>query len=194
MAVKQQSNAFRNIGGIKYKNYADLAQDDTTNAAIVEEARKLYHKVRIIPNRSFGFKQVFVALKRKVCIDCGTDEMAAGYFGTAFMVHLHIWNSITQPAERPYMLCWSCVEKRLERMLQPGDFTDCFLNEVNTRLQSLKAEIKSIPLEVEDGQIVNGHMRARVAAELGLPITVKTLPDGKTHTVTAHQLLHLLNK
>lgn len=78
MAVKQQSKAFRNIDGIKYVNYADLAQDEIMNSIIVADAKKLYKLVRIIKNVSFGFDQVFVAKpmlpKDRELVITGTEE------------------------------------------------------------------------------------------------------------------------
>jgi len=61
MAIKNQSNAFRIINGVKYSNYCDLAMTDEINAQKVAEAKAQYNKVRKIKNTTFGFYQLFVS-------------------------------------------------------------------------------------------------------------------------------------
>jgi hypothetical protein len=43
------------------------------------------------------------------------------------MVNQELWDIVTNPED--YMLCVGCVEDRLGRELNSGDFTSCRLNE-----------------------------------------------------------------
>jgi hypothetical protein len=58
---KHQTNCYRNIGGIKYKNYADLIYGDKENKAVIQEAKAKFGKVKIITHWSKEYKQLFVA-------------------------------------------------------------------------------------------------------------------------------------
>ncbi len=59
--MKHQTNCYRNIKGVEYKNYADLIYSDVENKKVVEEAKAEFSKVRVIKHWTGDFQQVFVA-------------------------------------------------------------------------------------------------------------------------------------
>ena len=60
MAFKHQAHCYRNIGGVRFENHADLIYGEEENAKVVAEARAKYRRVRII-KRDVDLKAVFVA-------------------------------------------------------------------------------------------------------------------------------------
>lgn len=60
MAFKHQANCYRNIKGEKYINYCDLIMGDEENILAIENAKKEFSKVKIIPHWSKEYKQLFV--------------------------------------------------------------------------------------------------------------------------------------
>jgi hypothetical protein len=63
MAYKHQSHCYRNIGGVRYENIADLIYAAEESDHIEREARSDYKKVRIILHKD-GFYQLFVTNRR----------------------------------------------------------------------------------------------------------------------------------
>lgn len=60
-----------------------------------------------------------------LCMDCGIDTNTEYY-----MVHDHIWRSITHgKGERYGFLCLKCLERRLGRTLTAKDFPELPANE-----------------------------------------------------------------
>lgn len=57
------------------------------------------------------------------CADCDMDTSEEYY-----MVHDILWDSITH--DRYIMLCILCLERRLGRRLNAGDFTDAIVNDL----------------------------------------------------------------
>lgn len=57
------------------------------------------------------------------CLDCNINT---GEIDEYYMVHDHVW-LYANPGDHG-MLCISCLEGRLGRMLQPSDFTDAPVN------------------------------------------------------------------
>lgn len=55
-----------------------------------------------------------------MCMDCEKHETE---FNEYYMVHSHIWESITVNNEVYGLLCIGCLEDRLGRELRPNDFT-----------------------------------------------------------------------
>jgi hypothetical protein len=61
------------------------------------------------------------------CIDCGLDTATAG---ECYMVHSRLWLAAGMEPWGGY-LCVGCLEARLRRKLEPGDFTDSLLNRLS---------------------------------------------------------------
>lgn len=59
------------------------------------------------------------------CLDCQKNPLVLSEY---YMVHDSIWESVVKPKDREGMLCVSCLENRLGRRLDPGDFSVCLLN------------------------------------------------------------------
>lgn len=59
--VKHQSDCYRVINGIRYENFMDLVQGDIENAKGIEEAKKLFSKVKKIKHWTGEYYQLFVA-------------------------------------------------------------------------------------------------------------------------------------
>lgn len=66
--------------------------------------------------------QLFSDMARFACQDCPQDTLGGDYY----MVHNELWNRVHP--NRAGMLCLPCLEKRVGRRLQPGDFTDAQIN------------------------------------------------------------------
>lgn len=58
MPFKHQSQCYRNINGVKFKNGADLIYSDEENQRLIKEAKSQYKKVRIIKTK-YGYSQLF---------------------------------------------------------------------------------------------------------------------------------------
>ncbi len=59
--VKNQAKCYRNIGGVRFKNYADLIMGEVENNQVIAEARQNFKKVKIITHWTKEYKQLFVA-------------------------------------------------------------------------------------------------------------------------------------
>lgn len=59
-----------------------------------------------------------------LCADCSVD---VDYIQENYMVHDHVWQGAGM-SPRGGRLCVKCIEKRLGRKLNRGDFTLCPLN------------------------------------------------------------------
>lgn len=57
--MKHQGNCYRNIGGKKYTNYADLIMGEVENAQVIQEARATGRSVRKIKHPE-GYYQLFL--------------------------------------------------------------------------------------------------------------------------------------
>jgi hypothetical protein len=66
---------------------------------------------------------------RFVCLDCSGDT---GLMDEYYMVHDHLWAAAGLRGNDG-MLCIGCLEGRLERLLEPKDFTDAPVNHGFTR-------------------------------------------------------------
>ncbi len=64
MAIKHQTECFRNIKGVRYENYADLIRGDIENAELIKEAKAEYKNVRIMGRSDLDYKQLFVANRK----------------------------------------------------------------------------------------------------------------------------------
>lgn len=75
------------------------------------------------------------------CKDCGENTAAINEY---YMVLRRLWNFYA-PGVR--MLCVGCLEKRMGRELQPGDFHPCRVNEHNRVHGSprLRARLRGLP-------------------------------------------------
>ena len=68
--------------------------------------------------------------KRSRCVDCHTDTCPTDHRRAEYyVVHDHIWK---QAGMAPFggMLCIGCLEQRIGRTLNAGDFDDCELNDL----------------------------------------------------------------
>ena len=60
-----------------------------------------------------------------LCLDCNGHTLEMDEY---YMVQFHVWKEANP--ENDGMLCISCLEKRLGRILVPDDFLDCPLNQM----------------------------------------------------------------
>jgi hypothetical protein len=58
--VKNQTKCYRNIGGVKYMNYADLIYGDAENNQIIQEVKASGKKYKIVTHWTKEYKQIFV--------------------------------------------------------------------------------------------------------------------------------------
>ena len=58
--------------------------------------------------------------RKWLCLDCSRNLLEPG--GDYFMLQNHLWRELVPRSERHGMLCLACVERRLGRALNPGDF------------------------------------------------------------------------
>lgn len=72
----------------------------------------------------------------KPCLDCGTPTWSPRGKSEWYMVHDHVWQASgaptrprVTPGTRGYYLCIGCLETRLGRKLEPGDFTEAPINQ-----------------------------------------------------------------
>lgn len=61
MPIKHQIKCYRNIGGKKYTNYADLIMSDEENEKVLVEAKSTFFFVKKIKHHSGEYYQVFVS-------------------------------------------------------------------------------------------------------------------------------------
>ena len=78
------------------------------------------------------------------CVDCSVNTCGIDEY---YMVRDSVWRAARmKPAGG--MLCIGCLEKRLGRMLCPGDFTSCSLNREPQQSERLQRRIWNSQLEL----------------------------------------------
>lgn len=68
-----------------------------------------------------------------LCLDCRVDT---GKIGEHYFVNTALWLSVTK--SKIGMLCIGCLEKRLGRRLNPGDFPDVYINKLTNGAKSMR--------------------------------------------------------
>lgn len=103
--------------------------------------------------------------KPKLCEDCQIDtRLKPKGNGEGYMIHKRLWAVATKLKIKIY-LCVSCLENRLNRELEPDDFTDCALNLL---FDDVKSELLLKRLGRDD-TVTNPSLRNRtVETNLGL--------------------------
>lgn len=61
--------------------------------------------------------------RKWLCLDCKVDT---GKIGEFYFLKTELW--LQAVGSTNGMLCIECLEKRIGRQLEPGDFTNCYLN------------------------------------------------------------------
>lgn len=74
-----------------------------------------------------------------LCLGCKKDT---GKMGEHYFIKDEVWLQVHK--SKTGMLCIGCLEKRLGRQLNAGDFTDCYINHVafGTKSQRLLNRLK----------------------------------------------------
>src|SRR5258708_10590583 len=76
------------------------------------------------------------AARRSPCVDCGRDTgHSRGGLHEWYMVHDAVWASVGMTGDGG-LLCICCLEDRLGRQLNRGDFTDAPINDPSYGRQS----------------------------------------------------------
>jgi len=79
-----------------------------------------------------------------VCLDCAVDTIEVGEY---YMLHDPVW--LEANPDDDGLLCIGCVETRLGRRLQSGDFNDAPINAIVGAIGS--ARVRSRILGLKDG-------------------------------------------
>lgn len=85
-------------------------------------------------------KAIRSALRDFVCIDCGVDTLVGQEY---YMVIDALWRAARMKPNGG-MLCVGCLEKRIGRKLEHGDFTNALVNSefLFPKSRRLKARIR----------------------------------------------------
>jgi hypothetical protein len=88
------------------------------------------------------------------CHDCGVDTSLINEY---FMLHPRLWRTIAPVKGRQSgMLCVSCTEHRLGRMLTPADFTAAPINDPGCAVMSFRLQCRLRRMDVNQWQILQG--------------------------------------
>lgn len=98
-----------------------------------------------------------------VCLDCQVNTSDINEY---YMVHNHIWNRIVP--EGSGMLCIGCLETRLGRELNFGDFTDALINHPDGAF--LKPHSERLYHRLTSYQQVGFDFTSAIRAIMNLPV------------------------
>lgn len=118
---------------------ADLVDrlHDAIDAGLDEET--LHNIVGLWEANHLNEELTYDALVRwgapKACDDCGDDVTPYDEYGRPvekgwewYMVRSEVWADASRDDEPPRILCIGCLEDRIGRRLEPGDFSDAGIN------------------------------------------------------------------